>query len=681
MNKKTNKILAACLSAVMLLSASPVMAAPVIQEIGEGNAKTDVYLNIDDTNIIAGVPTTIIVDGKANENVENIGEYSVSAHGDIAGNKELTIAPESNEITLTQKGKADVTASITQDQTVFSSEDLANGASSNGKVSATLTAGSWKGSTNFVISMNTLLMPGYTTLYEYDLSATTDDDVKAYYMVPNKNTSAVEVETEPVTGNMNMLSTISNLVKPMTAYAADNTVIEHNGIRYELSDKDVLVISGQGKMKENIQADLFDFAGLQKAVEAKFNAAPYIENSIWTKPFGNPHDFQVAAKSGLSAILMWYEYDVYPVHAWNSDCIKEQLCSDGTSIYACDNSCTEVNGAMMHDDNPDLLNEINSYIDSITDQYIVSLPKSVIVNNGVTNISNKAFSGCKTLQNVILPETVEAIGNYAFYNCTDLNEINFPNSIISIGNSAFQNCSRLGAITLPDNLKSIGSCAFMSCRQLTLTDAKIPNSVTSIGNGAFQNCNNLSDITLGKGLTELENNVFHSCTGLKSITIPNNITKMGSSFSGCTGLTYVEIPNGVVSLSSTFSDCKNLENIIIPDSVTTLSGTFSGCTGLNNIDIPNSVTSIGQYTFRNCSALTSVVIPNGVKTIGIEAFSGCSNLMNLKIPASVATINRDAFSYLPYGATIYCETQNVANLTSGKYDPGINIIVAPELFA
>ncbi|MDE5985373.1 MAG: leucine-rich repeat domain-containing protein [Eubacterium sp.] len=638
MNKKTNKILAACLSAVMLLSASPVMAAPVIQEVGEGSAKTDVYLNIDDTNIIAGVPTTIIVDGKANENGENIGEYSVSASGDMAGNKELTIAPESNEITLTQKGKADITASISQEQTVFSSEDLANGTSSNGKVSATLTAGSWTGSTNFVISMNTLLMPGYTTLYEYDLSATTDDDVKAYYMVPNKNTSAVEVETEPVIGNMNILSTISNLVKPMTAYAADSTVIEVGETRFELSDEDKLIISGNGEMKKNIATDIADFEGLRKAVDEHFNTTHS------TAHIGTDTCKVDYVKNNRQAVIQYKNYtDLYPINVMS--CWKV---NDGS--WVCDKSCGSIMqgtgegpfsaSETSRHNNPQLMQEVNDYIDSIKNDYIISLPKEVIIRDGVTNISEKAFYNVYTIESIEIPNTVTSIGEEAFWGCKNLTDISIPDSVKYIGHFSFN------------------SCGFVK------DESNYVDGVLYVDNV----------------LVEVKNTVSGN------FTIRNNTSTIaGGAFTNCKNITSVTIPQGITTINPyTFFGCKKLGRVTIPDSVTYIDKfAFTNCSSLGYITIPDSVTGIGMSAFDH-TMLRRIDIPNSVKSIGYGAFYGSSNMQTVNLPNSVESIENEAFLYIKQGSTINCQSQAVADLliASKNYDSlKSTIVVAPELFS
>ena len=95
-----------------------------------------------------------------------------------------------------------------------------------------------------------------------------------------------------------------------------------------------------------------------------------------------------------------------------------------------------------------------------------------------------------------------------------------------------------------------------------------------------------------------------------------------SAFEGCVNLVKVTLPQQITAIgTSVFSGCYNLKKIAIPDSVTLIEGgAFSGCSSLTSVTIPDSVTYIRNYAFRDCRSLTSVTIGDSVTSIGKYAF-------------------------------------------------------------
>ena len=95
--------------------------------------------------------------------------------------------------------------------------------------------------------------------------------------------------------------------------------------------------------------------------------------------------------------------------------------------------------------------------------------RTVVVQDGVTNISDFAFSSSTNLTNVVVGNNVTSIGRNAFSD-TNLTSIVIPNALTSIGDYAFRNTG--------------------------LTSIVIPNSVISIGHSAFANTN-LTCVVIG----------------------------------------------------------------------------------------------------------------------------------------------------------------------------------------
>ena len=174
MNKK---IISLCLASTIALSMLPttVFAASVgsidtdknigedivqgqktyYSQLKESNAETEVYLTVDESELLVSVPTTIIIDGEPNEAGEYTADYSVGVKGDISGTKTVTVMPESNTVALKQVGKDNKEASVLQAQTDFTQTDFRDETITTGHLSApSLTAGAWNGTFDFLINVN-----------------------------------------------------------------------------------------------------------------------------------------------------------------------------------------------------------------------------------------------------------------------------------------------------------------------------------------------------------------------------------------------------------------------------------------------------------------------------------------------------------------------------------------------
>ena len=192
--------------------------------------------------------------------------------------------------------------------------------------------------------------------------------------------------------------------------------------------------------------------------------------------------------------------------------------------------------------------------------------KEYVVREGTEVICDGAFSGCKSLQSITIPNSVTSIGDHAFYLCDSLQSVTIPNSVTKIGDEAFSWCESLQSVTIPSSVTKIGDGAFSGCnicfficnstyfqnddvclfnkdktaivsRIKDCINYIIPNSVTSIGDGAFYNCKSLQSITIPNSVTKIGNRAFSGCGSLQSITIPNSVTKIGDeAFSYCTHL-------------------------------------------------------------------------------------------------------------------------------------------------
>lgn len=71
----------------------------------------------------------------------------------------------------------------------------------------------------------------------------------------------------------------------------------------------------------------------------------------------------------------------------------------------------------------------------------------VIVQEGIAELPDYAFSECRNLAEAVLPQSARKLGNHTFYNCRSLSALSVPAKLESIGDGTFKNCAALSKIT------------------------------------------------------------------------------------------------------------------------------------------------------------------------------------------------------------------------------------------
>jgi hypothetical protein len=110
-----------------------------------------------------------------------------------------------------------------------------------------------------------------------------------------------------------------------------------------------------------------------------------------------------------------------------------------------------------------------------------------------------AFSGCKNLKSIVLPEGLLTLGDMAFMYDSSLEEINLPSTLTSLGGECFSGTS-IRSLTIPGSVKVIGNDKTIESDSLRLVI--VEEGVTSIGRHVFNFCQN-ADIYLPSTLSYL----------------------------------------------------------------------------------------------------------------------------------------------------------------------------------
>ena len=209
--------------------------------------------------------------------------------------------------------------------------------------------------------------------------------------------------------------------------------------------------------------------------------------------------------------------------------------------------------------------------------------KKVVIQDGVTNVSNYALFFLPAATQVTLPESVTSIGRYGIALCSKLTGMSIPKGVTEIGDFGLAG-DGLTAITLPDGLQTLGRGAFDACA--SLSGMTLPAAITAVPDKCFNDCTKLLTVDYKGEVTAIGERAFEGCKSLTKAPIPAAVTALGvSAFNGCVALTDVTLPAGVTA---------------VPDAC------FQGCTALKDMKLPGTVTSIGHNAFTGCTALGDV---------------------------------------------------------------------------
>ena len=304
----------------------------------------------------------------------------------------------------------------------------------------------------------------------------------------------------------------------------------------------------------------------------------------------------------------------------------------------------------------------------------------------VTYIGDSAFSFCEALTDSSIQSmnaTLTYLGLSVFDNCTSLTEVIIPKlTDIEVAGcvptSLFKNCSKLEKVKFADtSLNKIKDSAFEGTGALTFTTGTVygntlPSTVEYIGNNAFYKSGIASlDLSSNISLTEIRDNTFIEANLSSGITLPESLTKIGSSAFEKTKITKIVIPNKVTELGKAcFKGTSNLAKAVLSKSIKVIpeaafqgSGFGGAITNSNGVEYSgsgvdtnleisfNGVTpeeslleKIGSNAF-NCSSVSDDTFLSGLTKlteIGDNAFS-FADFSTLTIPACVETLGKEAF--------------------------------------
>lgn len=335
------------------------------------------------------------------------------------------------------------------------------------------------------------------------------------------------------------------------------------------------------------------------------------------------------------------------------------------------------------------------------------------------------------LKEVKISESAINVGTYAFSLCRSLESVELPEGLEAIYDCAFQDCRRVENLILPSTLKEVwsNSLSFPGLKRLYCKAAVPPEYIAGLpgalpfsGLGPYRELDTPNDIPVyvpvGSGelyrnapgwdyfTNYIETSEFPENTSdlerTKAIDYRYVVTRKAGELAGLLGddtrlirTMKIEGPLNASDFETlcdasffgrleeldlsgadiegrkipdkAFSHPRSyigaycpvwLRRVVLPDNIEEI-GTyaFARATFLREINIPNSLRKIGSSAFSLCESLESpILLPEGIEEIPDRCFANCCKLNEVRLPSSLKTIGESAFSNsglkfveLPYG--------------------------------
>lgn len=165
------------------------------------------------------------------------------------------------------------------------------------------------------------------------------------------------------------------------------------------------------------------------------------------------------------------------------------------------------------------------------------------------------------------------------------------------------------------------------------TENPAGEAITEIGDKAF--------LYTGKDYI-LKTDIGYSPNGLRSVVIPDTVTKIGNYAFQNNALSHVKLPSHLEHIGDLAFNGNVLEEVILPDSLHSFGvGTFS-LNRIRKVRFPEKLEVIPKGIFSRNIQLEEVELPKTVKIIEDSAFVGCP-IQEITLPEGLEEISTKAF--------------------------------------
>lgn len=170
-------------------------------------------------------------------------------------------------------------------------------------------------------------------------------------------------------------------------------------------------------------------------------------------------------------------------------------------------------------------------------------------------------------------------------------------------------------VVIPSTYNSLPVTALSSkiLGTLPVQSVVIPDSITSIANNAFMFAYSLKSVSLPNGLTTIGTFAFYG-DPIESLTIPSTVTAIGANAFLNNMITSLVIPDSVTSMGNYAFNNGQISSLKLSANLKVIPQGAFASSPLKTVTIPSAVTAIGDSAFDG-TALTSVYMEGNAPAI------------------------------------------------------------------
>lgn len=308
--------------------------------------------------------------------------------------------------------------------------------------------------------------------------------------------------------------------------------------------------------------------------------------------------------------------------------------------------------------------------------FMFSAIENVVFNENITDIPDFAFSCCRNLKEIEIPDDITMLGEAAFKDCMNLEKVILGESTEYIGINCFAG-TKIKEINLPQYMADL-SGAFNDCKYLEKITVDEANETFYADENALYSVYNYTDEYEEESYSEKKLEYFFGANTHSSYETDEDVTIIGDyafynnktikefSASGVSSIgtkafagTEIETFNWQTSddeyywiYDSAFANCKNLKTIDLSNVEYIATAAFENCTSLKDVELSESIYCVDPHAFCN-TAIEEIEIYGFDTFVGEGAFKDCANLKEVTLGDGVSLVDAFVFQNCPALETVY----------------------------